>query len=71
MIVCIYVCSSLEYDPRFYGLYLHDASSLPGDASMWDYLDNEVASNYQDSIVMHMVHKPVQVSMLTEEDRFG
>jgi hypothetical protein len=53
--------ASLEYDPRFYGLYLHDDTQLPSTVSMWDHLD-EIAPVYQDSLVMHMLHKPIQVS---------
>jgi len=59
--------ASLEYDPRFYGLFFHDDTQLPSDVSMWDHLD-EVAPGYQDSLVMHMVHKPVQVSFQSEEE---
>ena len=59
---------SLEYDPRFYGLFFHDDTQLPADVSMWDHLD-DVAPAYQDSLVMHMVHKPVQVSFQSEEER--
>jgi hypothetical protein len=58
--------ASLEYDPRFYGLYLHDDSLLPNNVSMWNHLD-EVAPAYQDSLVMHMLHKPIEVSF--DEDR--
>ena len=61
--------SSLEYDPRFYGLYLHDDSMLPADVSMWEHLDDSAPTGYQDSLVMHMIHKPVQVSLQGEEDR--
>lgn len=61
-------CSSLEYDPRFYGLYLHDDSILPTTASMWDHLD-AVAPGYQDSLVMHMLHKPIEVSFNQDPDR--
>jgi hypothetical protein len=53
--------ASLEYDPRFYGLFLHDDVQLPSDASMWDHLD-EITPAYQDSLVMHMLHKPIRVS---------
>ena len=56
-----YLFSSLDYDPRFYGLYFHDDTMLPGDVSMWDYLD-DIVPGYQDSLVMHMVHKPIRVS---------
>lgn len=59
--------ASLEYDPRFYGLFLHDDSQLPSDMSMWDHLD-EVAPSYQDGLVMHMIHKPVQVLFQGAED---
>ena len=62
------VISSLEYDPRFYGLYLHDDSLLPSTVSMWDHLD-EVAPAYQDSLVMHMLHKPIEVSFDKDPDR--
>ncbi len=34
---------SLEYDPRYYGLYFHDDTELPLDSQMWTYLD----SHYQ------------------------
>ena len=59
--VLLFFYSSLEYDPRFYGLYFHDDTMVPSDVSMWDYLD-DVAPSYQDSLVMHMLHKPIQVS---------
>jgi len=60
---------SLEYDPRFYGLFFHDDTQLPTDVSMWDHLD-EGSQGYQDSLVMHMVYKPVQVSLQEEEERY-
>ena len=60
--------SSLEYDPRFYGLYLHDDSLLPSTTSMWDHLD-EVAPGYQDSLIMHMLYKPINVSFDQDPDR--
>ena len=65
-VLCVF--SSLEYDPRFYGLYLHDDSMLPSNIAMWDHLD-EVAPSYQDSLVMHMLHKPIQVSFDQDPDR--
>jgi hypothetical protein len=58
---------SLEYDPRLYGLYLHDDQQLPSENSMWDYLDDTVPG-YQDSLVLHMVHKPVIVSLENDEE---
>lgn len=61
--------SALEYDPRLYGLYLHDDQLLPMDSSMWDYLD-EVVPNYQDSLVLHMVHKQVLVSFENQDERW-
>ena len=64
---CFY--SSLEYDPRLYGLYLHDDQPVPNDISMWDYLDDAVPG-YQDSLVLHMIHKPVIVGYENEEERF-
>ena len=60
--------SSLEYDPRLYGLYLHDDQQLPNEMSMWDYLDDTVPG-YQDSLVLHMVYKPVLVCLEGEEER--
>ena len=60
----------MEYDPRFYGLFFHDDTQLPTDVSMWDHLD-EVSQGYQDSLVMHMVYKPVQVSLQKEEERYA
>lgn len=65
----MYLHSSLEYDPRFYGLFLHDDSMLPADASMWEHLDEISPTGYQDSLVLHMIHKPVQVSFESEEER--
>ena len=67
--LCLLSFRSLEYDPRFYGLFLHDDNQVPSDVSMWDHLD-EVAPGYQDSLVMHMIHKPVQVSFQGAEDRW-
>ena len=64
------LCSSLEYDPRFYGLFLHDDSQLPMDVSMWEHLDEISPGGYQDSIVMHMIHKPIQVSLQGDEERW-
>lgn len=61
---------SLEYDPRFYGMFFHDDVLLPMDASMWDHLDETISSGYQDSLVLHMIHKPVQVSFQKEEERY-
>ncbi|XP_019851329.1 PREDICTED: uncharacterized protein LOC100638387 isoform X1 [Amphimedon queenslandica] len=58
---------SLEYDPRLYGLFLHDDQQLPSEMSMWDYLDDGVPG-YQDTLVLHMIHKPIIVSLETEED---
>ena len=68
MFTLCFSCSSLEYDPRLYGLYLHDDQQLPQELSMWDYLDDSVPG-YQDSIVLHMVHKPIVVSFEEEEQR--
>jgi hypothetical protein len=42
---------------------------LPADASMWEHLDEISPTGYQDSLVMHMIHKPVQVSFVSEEER--
>ena len=64
----ITLCSSLEYDPRLYGLFLHDDQQLPSDQSMWDYLD-DLVPGYQDSLVLHMIHKPVMVCLDGEEER--
>lgn len=61
--------SSLEYDPRLYGLYLHDNQQLPSDLSLWDYLDDTVPG-YQDSLVLHMIHKPVIVCLENLDDRY-
>ena len=36
--------------------------------SMWDRLD-EVAPGYQDTLVMHMIHKPIEVSFAKDPDR--
>ena len=60
---------SLEYDPRFYGMFFHDDVQLPMDVPMWDHLDDASSSGYQDSLVLHMLHKPVQVSFQKEDDR--
>ena len=68
VLCCVCTFSSMEYDPRFYGLYLHDDSLLPSNVAMWDHLD-EVSPSYQDSLVMHMVHKPIQVSFDQDPDR--
>lgn len=43
---CFYFCAcshlrSLEYDPRYYGLYFHDDTELPLGAQMWTYLDSQ------------------------------
>lgn len=37
---------------------------------MWDHLDEASSSGYQDSLVLHMIHKPIQVSFQKEEDRW-
>ncbi|XP_019852599.1 PREDICTED: ras guanine nucleotide exchange factor K-like isoform X1 [Amphimedon queenslandica] len=58
---------SLEYDPRLYGLFLHDDQQLPSGMSMWDYLDDSFPG-YQDTLVLHMIHKPIIVSLETEAD---
>ena len=50
-------------------MFFHDDSMLPTEASMWDHLDETSSSGYQDSLVLHMVHKPIQVSFQREEDR--
>jgi len=68
---CVIFYRSLEYDPRFYGMYFHDDVMLPMEASMWDHLDETNPSGYQDSLVLHMIHKPVQVSFQKEEDRYA
>ena len=44
---------------------------LPADVSMWEHLDESAPTGYQDSLVMHMIHKPVQVSLDSEEDRYA
>ncbi len=69
--VCVrlFAYSSLEYDPRFYGLYFHDDTALPLDAAMWDHLDEVHAQGYQDSLVLHMMHKPIKVSFNKDDDR--
>ncbi|XP_064383914.1 uncharacterized protein LOC135332919 isoform X2 [Halichondria panicea] len=59
---------SLEYDPRYYGLYFHDDTELPLDSQMWTYLDSHYQGGYQDSLVLHMVHKPIKVSFDSAED---
>lgn len=61
--------SSLEYDPRLYGLYLHDDQPLPNDVSMWDHLD-ETVPGYQDSLVLHMFCKPVTIGFEKDEERY-
>ena len=43
---------------------------LPPDVSMWEHLDESVPTGYQDSLVMHMIYKPVQISFDSEEDRY-
>lgn len=64
-------CRSLEYDPRFYGMFFHDDAQLPMEVSMWDHLDETGSSSgYQDSLVLHMIHKPVQISFQMEEERW-
>lgn len=35
---------------------------------MWDYLDDTVPG-YQDTLVLHMIHKPIIVCLETEEDK--
>ncbi len=60
---------SLEYDPRFYSMFFHDDIQLPMEVSMWDHLDETNPSGYQDSLVLHMIHKPVQVSFQKDEER--
>ncbi len=71
MIVLCFICSirSLEYDPRFYGLFFHDDAQLPVDTAMWDHLDTVNSAGYQDSLVLHMIHKPLKISFQKEEDR--
>ena len=66
---CVPTCRSLEYDPRFYGLFFHDDVPLPLDVALWDHLDEVNAAGYQDSIVLHMIHKPIRVSFQKEEER--
>lgn len=60
---------SLEYGPRFYGLFFHDDIQLPMDVSMWDHLDDIHSAGYQDSLVLHILHKPIKVSLNVEEER--
>ena len=36
---------------------------------MWDYLD-ETVPGYQDSLVLHMIYKPVMVGYEEDEDRY-
>ena len=44
---------------------------MPNDTSMWEHLD-EHHHGYQDSIVLHMIHKPIRVSLKSEEEeRYG
>ncbi len=49
---------SLEYDPRYYGLFFHDDTELPLDAQMWTHLD----THYQGELV-HLALSIVVVSL--------
>ena len=52
----VHTCSSLEYAPHFYGLFLHNNEMLPHTSSMWEYLDQQFPSGYQDTVVLHMMY---------------
>ena len=62
--------SSLEYDPLFYGLYLHDEVELPKKAKLWDYLDGRFSYGYQDTMVLHLKPRPVLIQLEGNDERF-
>ena len=63
------ICSSLEYDPSQYGLYLHDETAMPRQAKLWDYLDQKFTSGYQDTLVLHLEPSPLRAELAGEEGR--
>lgn len=68
--ICYYGNSSLEYTPHFYGLFLHNNEMIPHNSSMWEYLDGQFPSGYQDTLVLHMMYKPVKVCYERDQNRY-
>nr|WEL12724.1 ras guanine nucleotide exchange factor K-like [Halisarca dujardinii] len=58
---------SLEYDPSYYGLFLHDEEMIKRPAKLWEYLDCKFSTGYQDTLVVHLEHRVVKVQLIGEE----
>jgi hypothetical protein len=58
---------SLEYDPSFYGIYLHDEEMISREHKLWEYLDSKFSNGYQDTLVLHLEHRMVKVQLQGDE----
>ena len=38
---------------------------------MWEYLDGQFPSGYQDTLVLHMMYKPVKVCYERDQNRYS
>ena len=44
---------------------------IPHNSSMWEYLDGQFPSGYQDTLVLHMMYKPVKVCYERDQSRYS
>ncbi|KAL5267719.1 hypothetical protein ACHWQZ_G004681 [Mnemiopsis leidyi] len=57
----------LDYPTSWYGIYLHDNERIPDNVKLCAALEDKGTSK-QDSLVVHMIHQPLHVSLEGEED---
>ena len=55
--------SCLDYPTSWYGIYLHDNERIPDNVKLCAALEDKGTSK-QDSLVVHMIHQPLHVSIL-------